>query len=187
MTAHLTCHPTPLAGLLVIERHPIADERGLFERLYCAEELTAANIHMPIVQANRSVTARKGAVRGMHFQHPPHADVKLVSCLAGKIFDVAVDLRRGSPTFLRWHAVELSNDNHKSMLIPAGFAHGFQTLSDDCELLYFHSAAYAAKAEGGIQPTDSRLGIAWPLPVADISTRDRLHPALTAAFEGIAP
>lgn len=187
MTARLTCHPTPLAGLTVIERRPIADERGLFERLYCAEDLAAANIPMSVVQANRSVTARKGSVRGMHFQYPPHAEIKLISCLAGRVFDVAVDLRRGSPTFLRWHAEELSNDNHKSMLVPAGFAHGFQALTDGCELLYFHSAAYAAEAEGGIQPTDSRLGIVWPLPIAGVSARDRNHPALTDVFDGIAP
>jgi dTDP-4-dehydrorhamnose 3,5-epimerase len=187
MTARLACHPTPLAGLMVIERHPIADERGSFERLYCAEELAAANIQLPIAQANRSMTSRKGAVRGMHFQHPPHGETKLVACLAGKVFDVAVDLRHGSPTFLRWYAVELSNDNHKSMLIPAGFAHGFQTLADHCELLYFHSAAYAAEAEAGIQPMDTRLGIAWPLPITEMSARDRGHPALTDAFGGIAP
>jgi dTDP-4-dehydrorhamnose 3,5-epimerase len=187
MTARFTCHPTPLAGLMVIERHPITDERGSFERLYCAEELAATNIDMPIVQVNRSVTKRKGAVRGMHFQYAPYAETKLISCLAGKVFDVAVDLRRGSSTFLRWHAEELSNDNHKSLLIPAGVAHGFQALVENCELLYFHSAAYAAKAEGGIQPTDLRLGIAWPLPIADISVRDRGHPALTDAFEGFVP
>jgi dTDP-4-dehydrorhamnose 3,5-epimerase len=187
MTARFTCHPTPLAGLMVIERHPITDERGSFERLYCTEELASANIPLSVAQANRSVTARKGALRGMHFQYPPHAEAKLVSCLAGKVFDVAVDLRRGSSTFLRWHAEELANDNHKSLLIPAGFAHGFQALVDNCELLYFHSAAYAAKSEGGIQPTDLRLGIAWPLPIADVSARDLGHPALTDAFEGLVP
>jgi dTDP-4-dehydrorhamnose 3,5-epimerase len=185
MSTRFTFHPTPLAGLIVIERHPIADERGLFERLFCIDELAAMNIQMPILQANRSVTAGKGTVRGMHFQYPPHAESKLITCLAGRVFDVAVDLRRGSSTFLRWHAEELSNDNHKSILIPAGFAHGLQTLEAGCELLYFHSVAYAAAAEGGIQPTDPRLGIAWPLPIADMSVRDRSHPALTGGFDGI--
>ncbi len=107
MTARLTCHPTPLAGLMVIERRPIADERGLFERLYCRKTCAAANIPMSVVQANRSVTARKGSVRGMHFQYPPHAEIKLISCLAGRVFDVAVDFYDGYPRqLLRWHAEE---------------------------------------------------------------------------------
>lgn len=186
MTGRFTFHPTPLAGLVVIQRKSIADARGLFERLFCLEELAAANIQMPIVQANRSVTARKGTVRGMHFQYPPHAESKLISCISGKVFDVAVDLRRSSPTFLHWHAEELSAENHKSIFVPAGFAHGLQTLAGDSELLYLHSAAYAADAEGGFQPTDPRLGIAWPLAIAEISTRDRHHPVLTDAFNGIA-
>jgi dTDP-4-dehydrorhamnose 3,5-epimerase len=187
MTPRLTFHPTPLAGLMLIQRKPIADERGIFERLFCADEFAAEKIQMSVVQANRTVTARKGTVRGMHFQHPPHAETKLVSCLAGKVFDVAVDLRRGSPTFLRWHAEELSADNYRSLLIPAGFAHGLQTLEDSCELLYFHSAAYAADAEAGIQPTDPRVGITWPLPIAEMSTRDRSHPVVASAFEGLTP
>lgn len=186
MTSRFTFHATPLAGLMLIRRNPIADERGLLERLFCVNEFAAAKISMPIVQANRTVTARKGTVRGMHFQHPPHAEVKLVSCLAGKVFDVAVDLRRGSPTLLRWHAEELSAENHKSLLIPAGFAHGLQTLQDGCELLYFHSAAYAAEAEGGIHPSDPKIGISWPLPIDEISTRDRAHPALANDFKGLA-
>jgi dTDP-4-dehydrorhamnose 3,5-epimerase len=185
MTGRLTFAPTPLAGLMVIQRHPIGDERGLFERLFCTDELAAHNIDMPIRQANRTVTTRQGTVRGVHFQHPPHAETKIVSCLAGKVFDVAVDLRSNSPTFLRWHAEELSRDNHKSLLIPGGVAHGLQTLTSDCELLYFHSAAYVADAEGGLHPTDPRIAIAWPLPIADMSQRDRNHPALTDDFKGI--
>ena len=187
MTSRLTFNPTPLAGLMLVRRNPIADERGLLERLFCANEFAAEKIRMPIMQANRTVTARKGTVRGMHFQHPPHADAKLICCLAGKVFDVAIDLRRGSPTFLRWHAEVLSAENHKSLLIPAGFAHGLQTLEDRCELLYFHSAVYAADAEGGIHPSDPRIGITWPLPVDEMSTRDSSHPALTADFEGLMP
>src|SRR5262249_44496449 len=142
--------PTSLGGLVVIERMPIADERGALERLFCANEFAAEEILLSIVQANRTVTTRKGTIRGMHFQHPPHAEIKLVSCLAGRVCDVAIDRRRGSRTFLRWHGEELSAGNRKSLLIPAGFAHGLQTLEDRCELLYFHSAAYAADAEDGI-------------------------------------
>ena len=114
MTSRFTFHPTPFAGLMVVQRNPIADERGFLERLFCANEFAAGKIQMPIVQANRTVTARKGTVRGMHFQYPPHAETKLVSCLAGKVFDVAVDLRQGSPTFLRWHAEELSAEITKA-------------------------------------------------------------------------
>lgn len=185
MTARINIFPTALAGLMVIERKPVVDQRGSFERLFCANELATVNIVVPVVQANRTVTTRKGTVRGMHFQYPPHTETKIVSCLAGKVFDVAVDLRRGSPSFLRWHAEELSADNHRSLLIPAGFAHGLQTLAEDCELLYFHSAAYAAGAEGGLQPSDPRIGIAWPLPITEMSQRDRGHSFLANGFEGL--
>jgi dTDP-4-dehydrorhamnose 3,5-epimerase len=113
-------------------------------------------------------------------------ETKLVSCLRGRVFDVAVDLRRNSPTFLHWHGEELSAGNHKSMLIPAGFAHGLQTLENHCELLYFHSAAYAAEAEDGIHPQEPKIGIDWPLPIVEMSTRDRGHPALSAEFRGLA-
>jgi dTDP-4-dehydrorhamnose 3,5-epimerase len=122
----------------------------------------------------------------MHYQHPPHAETKLVSCLIGKVFDIAIDLRRNSPTFLHWHGEELSAENCKSLLIPAGFAHGLQTLVDRCELLYFHSAAYSSESEGGIHPLDPMIGIAWPLPVIEMSPRDRSHPALENGFQGLA-
>jgi dTDP-4-dehydrorhamnose 3,5-epimerase len=187
MTSRFVISPTPLAGLMVVQRKPISDQRGLFERLFCAEELAAANILIPVLQANRSITVRKGTVRGMHFQHPPHVETKLVCCLTGKVFDVVVDLRRGSPTFLRWHAEELSADNHKSLLIPPGFAHGLQTMADNCALLYFHSAAYAADAEDGVHPSDARIGITWPLPIVEMSLRDRSHPVLPGNFEGLDP
>ena len=186
MTARLAFHPTPLAGLIVVEREPIADERGRLERLFCADEFATQKIQLPVLQTNRTVTTRKATVRGMHFQYPPHAETKLVCCLMGKVFDVAIDLRRSSPTFLRWHGEELSANNNKSLLIPAGFAHGLQTLEDECELLYFHSAAYAADAEGGIHPSDPKIGVAWPLPIGEMSVRDRGHPALTSDFTGLA-
>jgi len=176
---------TPLEGLVVVKRMPTTDERGFLERLFCAREFASQGIQLPVLQASRTATIRKGAVRGMHFQYPPHTEVKLVSCLGGRVFDVAVDLRRGSPTFLHWHAEELSSKNCKSLLIPAGFAHGLQTLEDGCELLYFHSAAYAADAEGGIHPSDPKVGIMWPLPISEMSERDRGHPALTDDFRGL--
>jgi dTDP-4-dehydrorhamnose 3,5-epimerase len=175
----------PISGLKLIERMRRSDERGFLQRLFCAEELAAAGWQQPVAQINHTLTARSGAVRGMHFQYPPHAEQKLVSCLRGRVWDVAVDLRAGSPTFLRWHAAELSAENSLAMLIPAGFAHGFQTLVDDCELLYVHSAPYVAASEGAVNAFDPRLSIQWPRAVTDMSDRDRNHPVLRAEFQGI--
>lgn len=177
---------TPLAGLKRIRRVPVEDSRGWFERLYCRNELAVAAGHpfMP-EQINRSFTGARGAVRGLHFQHPPHGEIKLVSCLRGEVYDVAVDLRIGSPTFLNWYGTTLSADNHCSLLIPQGFAHGFQTLCEDCELLYLHSTAYVPEAEGRIHPNEVRVGIAWPLPVQDLSVRDATQLPLGSDFVGI--
>jgi dTDP-4-dehydrorhamnose 3,5-epimerase len=175
----------PLAGLKLITRHRLGDSRGSFSRLFCAEELAPAGWTKPIAQINHTVTPKRGTVRGMHFQHPPHSEMKLVSCLRGEVYDVAVDLRQGSATFLSWHGEMLSADNNKAMLIPVGFAHGFQALTDDVELLYCHSAPFAAGFEGGVQPTDPLLGIAWPRPIALLSERDSGHPLLTDSFAGI--
>ncbi len=175
----------PLFGLKRIQRTVIGDARGFLSRLFCAEELAAAGWTRPIVQINHTLTARRGTVRGMHFQHPPQAEMKLVSCIRGQVFDVAVDLRQGSSTLLQWHGEILSATNHYALLIPEGFAHGFQTLTDDCELLYLHTSTYAPDAEGGCHPQDPALGINWPLPVADLSDRDGGHPFITRAYAGI--
>ena len=181
-----TIEDTVLGGLRLITRHAIADPRGWFERLYCSEELAAAS-GQPFfpVQINRSCTQARGAVRGLHFQHPPYAEIKLVSCLQGEAFDVAVDLRTGSPTFLRWFGARLSAANRVSLLIPKGFAHGVQVLAEPCELLYLHSTPYAPDSEGGIHALDPRIGISWPLPVAELSARDAAHSALDAEFSGV--
>jgi dTDP-4-dehydrorhamnose 3,5-epimerase len=176
---------TLLDGLLVITRQQLSDDRGFLSRLFCADEIAADGRRLPVAQVNHTLTRRRGTVRGMHFQHPPHAETKYVSCLQGEIFDVAVDLRRGSPTFLHWHGEILSRDNLRALLIPEGFAHGYQTLTDGCELLYLHSVAHHAAAEGALQAQDPRLAIAWPLPITDMSDRDRRHPVLTAAFAGL--
>lgn len=175
----------PLPGLKRVERQNLGDARGFLSRLFCAEELAYVGWRKPVAQINQTVTARRGAVRGLHFQHPPHAEMKLVSCLRGAVFDVAVDLRKGSPTFLRWHAEELSSENQRALLIPEGFAHGFQALSDDCELLYLHSAPYTAAAEGGLNPRDTTLAIAWPLAISGLSDRDAAHPPLEPNFVGV--
>ena len=175
---------TPLAGLKLVRRQRLGDSRGFLSRLFCADELAGAGWSGPIAQINHTFTARCGTVRGMHFQRPPHAEDKFVSCLRGEVFDVAVDLRRDSPTFLRWHGEVLSAANGRSLLIPQGFAHGFQALHDDCELVYLHSRAYEASAEGGVRPTDAALNITWPLPPSDLSDRDANFPLLEAGAAG---
>lgn len=176
---------TPLSGLRVLQRKPIGDSRGYLERLFCTEELQALAPGRHIAQINHTLTASRGTVRGMHFQWPPHAEIKFVSCLRGEVFDVAVDLRHNSPTFLRWHAELLSADNHKTLVIPEGFAHGFQTFTNDCEMLYFHTATYQPGTEGGLNALDPRLAIAWPLPVTGLSPRDAAHPMVDDAFTGV--
>ena len=175
----------PLAGLKLITRHRLGDSRGSFSRLFCAEELATAGWTKPISQINHTVTPQVGTVRGMHFQHPPYSEMKMVMCLRGKVYDVAVDLRQGSPTLLSWHGEILSADNNKAMLIPEGFAHGFQALTDDVELLYCHSEFYAATFEGGVHPADPKLGIAWPMQIGMLSERDSGHFLLTNSFSGI--
>ena len=176
---------TALTGLKVVQRRPVVDARGYLERLYCATELKSLTGGLPIAQINHTLTTRRGVVRGMHFQHPPHGELKLVSCLRGAVFDVAVDIRAGSPGLLRSHAEVLSADNHRSLLIPAGFAHGFQALTDDVELLYLHTAAYVAEAEGGLNARDPALAIRWPESISDQSERDRALPMLTGEFGGV--
>jgi len=177
---------TPLEGLKLILRRPIGDDRGYLERLFCADELNSLMAGRQIVQVNHTLTTRRGAVRGMHFQYPPHAEIKLVTCLRGEVFDVAVDVRRGSPTFLQWHSQVLGAGNHNTLLIAEGFAHGFQTLTADCEMLYFHTAAFEPGAEGGLNARDSRLAIAWPQAISELSPRDAAHPMVNEDFSGLA-
>jgi dTDP-4-dehydrorhamnose 3,5-epimerase len=177
----------PLPGLKRVQRRRLGDDRGFLTRVFCADELSAAGWTKPIAQLNHTFTAQKGCVRGLHFQRPPHAEMKLVSCLRGAVLDVAVDVRRGSPTFLRWHAEELTADNGVALLLPEGFAHGFQTLTDDVEMLYCHSAPFVADAEAGLRPTDPRLAVRWPLEVIGLSPRDAGHPLLDDVFAGITP
>lgn len=170
---------------MVLERQPIGDDRGFLSRLFCSADLRDIGWTKGIAQINHTLTKIKGTVRGMHLQKPPHSEMKLVSCLRGKVWDVAVDLRRNSPTFLHWHAEILSAENNRSLLIPEGFAHGFQTQTNDCELLYFHSHEFVGDSELGFNPVDPRLGIKWPLAVAHLSERDGSHPMLSDSFQGI--
>ncbi len=176
---------TPLAGLTIVRSTPHVDARGAFTRFYCGRELRPVLGHREVVQINCSRTGRTGAVRGMHFQHPPHAEMKMIRCLRGRVWDVAVDLRKASATFLHWHAEELEEGDAKMVVLPEGFAHGFQALEPDSELLYLHTEFYHPPAESGLRHDDPRLSITWPLPPQDLSARDQSHPLLGADFAGV--
>lgn len=181
----LHCIPTALAGVFQVQRQAHADARGSFTRVFCMAELAESGWNSPVAQINHSINTARGTVRGLHYQLAPWAEKKLVSCVRGRVWDVAVDLRRDSPTFLRWHAQELSAQSNVALLIPEGCAHGFQALSDDAELVYCHSAPYAPEAQAGAHPCDPRLAIDWPLPVQRLSQRDADWPALESGFTGV--
>lgn len=176
---------TSIPGVVVVETTPSRDARGAFARLYCERELAAVIGDRRIVQINHSRTHAVGAVRGLHYQLPPHAEMKLVRCLRGRVWDVALDLRAGSPTFWQWHAEELTADNARMLVIPEGCAHGFQVLDADSELLYLHTAFYTPDTEAGVGWDDPHIGITWPLPVTDLSERDTRHSPLSSDFSGI--
>lgn len=178
---------TRIVGLHVVRTTARRDHRGSFSRLFCRDELARAFGERAVVQINHSRTSAIGAVRGLHFQRAPHAEMKLVRCIRGEVFDVAVDLRANSATFLQWHAEELTPENGCMMIVPEGCAHGFQVLAAESELLYLHTAAYAPDAEGGIRPDDPMVAVRWPLPIGDLSDRDRAHPLLTTDFTGLTP
>jgi len=172
-------------GLKLITPEPLCDERGYFSRIFCQKEMAEIKENLVIAQINNSYTKKKGTIRGMHFQYPPHAEIKIVRCVKGKIFDVAVDLRKNSPTFLQWHGEILSEDNQKMFVIPEGFAHGFQTLEDDCEIIYFNTTFYSKESESAIRYNDPKIGIKWLEKVTVLSEKDANHPYLDESFEGI--
>ena len=175
----------PLAGAYVIELEQFLDERGLFARTFCKEEFATIGFHKQIVQINHSVTRQKGAVRGMHYQLPPACEAKIIRCVQGEVFDVMVDIRATSPTFMQWHGVVLSKDNLRMVYIPAGFAHGFQSLTDNVELIYLSSAFYSPEYERGLRFDDPALAIKWPLPVSVISPKDQGCLFIDCNFKGI--
>lgn len=185
MSERFNISTIPLRGLTLIERKPRVDSRGYLERMFCADEFQSVLAGRSICQINHTVTINRGAVRGLHFQCPPQAETKIVSCLDGEIFDVAVDVRRDSPTFLQWHAEVLSGENHRSLLVPEGFAHGFQALTDGCEVLYLTTAPYDQAAESALNATDPGLGIRWPLAISERSPRDEAHPFIAPDFSGV--
>ncbi|HEY4064280.1 MAG TPA: dTDP-4-dehydrorhamnose 3,5-epimerase [Puia sp.] len=177
--------PTSLEGSYVIDPQPFGDARGWFARTYSKDEFRQIGHVKEWVQLNHSASFEKGTLRGMHFQYPPHQEIKMVRCIAGEIYDVLIDIRRDSPTFLKWLGVRLSAENRRMLYIPEGFAHGFQCLSGNCELIYHHTGFYTPSAEGGIRYDDPAIGIEWPLPVAGLSERDAHHPFLSENFKGI--
>jgi dTDP-4-dehydrorhamnose 3,5-epimerase len=168
--------PTPLANAFVIGLEPHADERGGFARAFCAKEFAEQGLVTEYVQANLSTNTQAGTVRGMHYQRHPYSEVKLVRCVVGIIYDVIVDLRQDSPTYLQWFGAELSQDNGLMMYVPQGFAHGYQALTAGATAHYMVSAYYAPDAEGGLRYDDPALNINWPIPVTDVSPKDARWP-----------
>jgi dTDP-4-dehydrorhamnose 3,5-epimerase len=185
MSQQMKWSDTPLEGLRLVRRSSSGDSRGWFEKVFCQQTFREHGLDFTIQQVNRSFTEKAGSIRGLHYQNPPYHETKAVSCLRGRVLDLAVDLRQGSPTFLHWHGVELSPENGLTYLIPRGFAHGFQALEDGTELLYLHDQSYMPSAEGGIRFDDPRLALAFPLPVGEISERDRSWKWLTQDFAGL--
>ncbi|XZF13822.1 dTDP-4-dehydrorhamnose 3,5-epimerase [Chitinophagaceae bacterium MMS25-I14] len=177
--------PSKLQGCYIIEPEPFRDNRGWFARTYCKDEFAAIGHTAEWVQINHSFTNHKGSIRGMHYQPPPDGEIKLIRCIAGVVQDVVVDIRSSSATFLQWMSVELSAENRKMIYIPEGFAHGFQALTDNCELIYHHSARYTPGVEKGIHFADPMIGIEWQLPLTQISDRDLNHPYINKDFKGI--
>lgn len=178
-------HRLSIDGAYLIELEPRLDERGAFTRIVCLRELGLIGHTKGFVQVNVSLTRAAGAVRGLHFQHPPKTETKLVTCIEGSVFDVILDLRRGSSTFLCWHGEELTESNSKVVYVPDGVAHGFQTLEQDSRLLYFHTEYYDPEHEDGVPYNDAKVQIQWPLPITDISKRDRSHKPLPDDYRGI--
>lgn len=176
--------PTPLTGAYTVELEKRGDDRGFFARFFCEKEFAQAGLETHFVQINNSLSGKKGTLRGMHYQLPPAAEVKVVRCLRGALYDVIVDLRAGSPSFGKWFGAELSAENRTMMYVPRGFAHGFVTLTDDVEALYLVSAFYAPEAERGARWNDPAIGIEWPVEPAELSDKDRKWPDLDPQFHG---
>lgn len=175
-------NPTPLAGACTIDLEKRGDDRGFFARLFCETEFAEAGLETRFLQINNSLSGSKGTLRGLHYQLPPAAEVKVVRCVRGALWDVILDLRAGSASFGKWFGAELSAENRTMMYVPRGFAHGFVTLTDDAEAIYLVSAAYSPDNERGVRYDDPAVGIEWPLQPAEISEKDRNWPDLDADF-----
>ncbi len=164
--------PTSLNGAYLIQPEPIEDERGFFARMFCKDEFKKQGIDFSCVQCNLSYNGKKGTLRGMHYQAAPHEEAKIVSCVRGSIFDVIVDIRPNSPTYKKWYGAELTAKNHSMLYVPKGFAHGFQTLEDDCEVFYMMGEYYHPESARGMRWDDDQVGIEWPIKITSISKSD---------------
>ncbi|MFH1446407.1 MAG: dTDP-4-dehydrorhamnose 3,5-epimerase [Chloroflexota bacterium] len=176
---------TPLKGSFVIEIEPLQDERGIFSRTFCREEFAQIGFYKQIVQINHSITRQQGAIRGMHYQCLPACEAKIIRCVGGRVFDVMVDIRVNSSTFMQWYGVDLSEENMQMVYIPEGFAHGFQALTDNAQLIYHHSELYNPEHERGLRFNDPALAIEWPLAAGTISSKDQNYPLIDGSFRGI--
>ena len=176
---------TKLKGLYLIAPKPKTDGRGYFERLYCIEEFKELGLQKPISNINRSFTKQKGTIRGLHFQYPPFQEIKIIICLKGSVYDVSVDIRKDSPTFLQWHGETLTEKSEKMIIVPKGFAHGFQTLEDNVDFMYFNTSPYSKENESGLNYNDPALNISWPLKTTEISDKDKNHRFISTDFKGI--
>ena len=185
MTDRFSFTKTPLEGVWIAERLMNCDDRGSFSRLFCADEFSEIIGNHQIHQINHSVNLKRGTTRGLHYQIPPFSETKIITCLKGEIFDVAVDIRTGSETFLNWHGEILSTENSKSIVIPEGFAHGFQTLVPDCEVMYFHTGKYMPEHERNLYVQDPAVGIRWPMEITCISERDSQNTQIDVHFQGV--
>ena len=174
-----------IKGLKKISKSKIHDDRGFFSKIYSKEFLLNIGFGDNILQINHTYTKYKGTIRGLHYQMQPFSESKIITCLKGEIFDVIVDLRIKSPTYLKWQSIILSEQNNDSILIPKGFAHGFQTLCNDCELLYLHDMPYRFDFENGIKFDDSTININWPIKITNLSERDKKLPNIKSNFKGI--
>jgi dTDP-4-dehydrorhamnose 3,5-epimerase len=176
---------TPIKDLYLIQPKLLTDERGFFTRIFCKELFSKIGFDKEFVQFNHSFNSYKGTIRGMHYQKPPFAETKFIRCVQGKVYDVAIDLRKNSPTYLNYFGAELSADNMTCILIPEGFAHGFQTLEDNSALIYHHTSYYTPNIEGGIRFNDTALSINWQLPPVNVTVKDKQYPLINQNFEPI--
>ncbi len=176
---------TELQGAFLIKPKILKDERGGFTRVFCKQDFKQIGHSKDFVQFNHSFNINRGTLRGMHYQESPHSEIKLIRCIRGSVFDVIIDIRKSSPTFLKWHGTVLSEENKDMIYVPEGFAHGFITLEENSELLYHHTSFYEPKSERGIRYDDSIINIEWPEAIISISDKDRNYPLLTTNFKGI--
>lgn len=178
-------NPTPLHGAYTIDLEKRGDDRGFFARVFCEKEFGDHRLANHFVQVNNSLSSKKGTLRGMHYQLPPFAEVKVLRCLKGALYDVIVDLRPDSPTFKKWFGAELTAENRRMMYVPQGFAHGLLTLTDETEVLYFVSSFYSPEKERGLRYNDPAIGIVWPIEPVEVSQKDRNWPDINESFHGL--